>query len=243
MIEVTEVNTLHDLDPVIENLVKTGFVYLSYPTACPNCDNFVRLIGERKKNGSWFCPVCTAYWEYNKLEQQIPWEKAAWKVQTPSEIIIDRSPMSQFVPFGQNPTGFMQQFGGMTPRGAVSFDPTPIALAEEFPQNLETGFLTPSFGYRIKRKRRYLLAIAEDGTRTGRVKGGLSWGFDLVFKNRQKDEYDTLVAFWDLMGLWTPFQYTDPIKHTVHTCYFDSEVEAEASSFDALDFNVTITES
>jgi hypothetical protein len=239
MIDVTTVHTLHDLDPVIENLVRTGFVYLSYPTACPNCDNFVRLIGERKKNGSWYCPVCTGYWEYSKLDKQIPWEKAAWKVQTPSEVIVDRSPLSQFVTFGQDPTGFMAQFGGMVPRTARPWgDP----VANTFPHDLASGFLTPSFGYRIKRKRRYLLAIAEDGTRTGRVKGGLSWGFDLVFKNRQKDEYDTLVAFWDTMGLWTPFNYTDTIKGTSHVCYFDSEVEAEASSFDALDFNVTISE-
>jgi hypothetical protein len=224
------------LNPVITNLLKTGQVFLSFPVSCPECQTNVRLIGEHKTHGNWYCPNCVSYWPYDTLTEKIPWEKRAWKVQSLEEILVNNSPMSTFsVPKSAGvltvPKNGLR--GSLAPLG----DPLPV-----FPQNLTTGFLVPSYGYKLKRKRRYLLAVAEDGTRTGRTKGAFTWGFDLVFKNRTKDEYDTLLAFWELRGYAGAFTYVDAMRNSTHTTYFDSEIEAEGSSFDALDFSVQITE-
>lgn len=239
---------METVSPVVANLIDAQ-VYLSYPTRCPNCDGFVRLVGEHKLNGNWYCPLCSAYWAYSELEESIPWEKRFWSVQNQSELILDKSPMSSFQPKLPVITGvlFPETFGSSTPfegktptpLGGILFGDTP---APNFPMNIVTGFLVPSYGYRIRRERKYLLAIAEDGTRTGRVKGGMKWGFELVFKNRPKTEMDTLIGFWETQGFWTAFDYTDPFKETEHLCYFDSKVEIEVISFDTADFSVTIVE-
>jgi hypothetical protein len=102
--------------------------------------------------------------------------------------------------------------------------------------------LIPNYSYKLKRKRRRLLAVMEDGSRTGRVKGPDSWVFELVFTNRPLADFNTLVSFVDATGDATSFTYNDPLRGTSHTCYFDSDVEGEAKSFDNFDFSVLISE-
>lgn len=225
---------MNELNPTIANLLKNP-VFLSYPTACPECGTNVRLVGEHKLHGNWYCPKCMAYWPYDTLTEPIAWEKKAWKVQSSSEVLLDNSPMAQYNPVPLN-AGVVEE--GPQLMGSILLgDPLPV-----FPQNLTTGFLVPSFGYKQKRKRRYLLAVAEDGTRTGRVKGPFTWAFDLVWKNRSLEEYNTLLAFWETQGYAGQFVFQDAIRNSLHNVYFDSEIEAEASSFDVIDFNVSITE-
>lgn len=102
--------------------------------------------------------------------------------------------------------------------------------------------LTPDFSYKIKRHRRVLLAVAEDGTPTGRFKGPIRWSFEFVFRNRTVDEYETLRTFWETQGYHIPFDYTDPILGVTVSLRFDSEIECTGSSFNTLDFNVNATE-
>lgn len=233
---------MNELNPIIINLLKNP-VFLSYATVCPECGTNVRLVGEHKPHGNWYCPKCMAYWPYDTLTKSIRWEKKAWRVQNPSEVLLDNSPMAQYNPVPVN-EGVIAQPRGAVRSGASEIDlgGGGVLLEEPFPQNLDTGFLVPSYGYKLNRKRRYLLAVAEDGTRTGRIKGPSTWSFDLVWKNRSREEYETLLAFWELKGYANVFSYRDAIRQSDHLCYFDSEIEAEASSFDVLDFSCTITE-
>jgi hypothetical protein len=102
--------------------------------------------------------------------------------------------------------------------------------------------LEPDYTYKVHRQRRILLAIAEDGTPTGRFKGPIRWSFELVFRNRTVDEYESLRTFWETQGYHIPFTYTDPILGVTVTCRFDSEISMSGSSFNTLDFDCTITE-
>lgn len=100
-----------------------------------------------------------------------------------------------------------------------------------------------SYGTKPRPKRRQLLVTLEDGKRTGRVKSPTIWTYELVFTRRTIAEYETLVQFWDTMGYSTPFTYVDPIRQTTHTVYFDGELESNGyTSFNDIDFNVTVTE-
>lgn len=111
----------------------------------------------------------------------------------------------------------------------------PIVVNTSFP-------LVPNYSYKLSRKRRRLLAVMEDGSRTGRIKGPNSWVFELSFTNRPLSDYNTLLSFIDLVGDATPFYYVDGVRGTEHICYIDSDVEAEAKSFDNFDFSILITE-
>jgi hypothetical protein len=228
---------MNDLNPIIANLIKNP-VFLSHPTVCTVCGSNVRLVGEHKLHGNWYCPVCAAYWPYDTLVEPIKWEKRGWRVKEVSEVILDNSPMSQFNTLPVS----MSQRRPLGDAMIIGEGEDNIESGIVFPQNITTGFLVPSYGYKLKRKRRYLLAVAEDGTRTGRVKGGFTWAFDLVWKNRTLTEYNTLLAFWEAQGYASAFTYVDAIRGSSHACYFDSEIEAEASSFDVIDFSCTITE-
>ncbi len=125
--------------------------------------------------------------------------------------------------------------------------PTPGANSDppangypSYPHNLVTGFLVPSYGTKPKVHQRVLLAVAEDGTRTGRIKSGIQYGFDLVYKNRSTSEYATLMSFWQTMGLHLPFNYYDKLQNVWFTLYFDSEIEGEYLSFALIDFSVAV---
>lgn len=122
--------------------------------------------------------------------------------------------------------------------GAQSDPPTGFVV---FPHDLLTGFLVPNYGTKPKLNRKFLLAVAEDGTRTGRIKGGETWTFDLVFKNRTRTQYLTLRSFWNTMGYATEFAYYDKLLNIWFTLAFDSGIDAEYVSFDSVDFTVTVT--
>lgn len=113
---------------------------------------------------------------------------------------------------------------------------------ENFPMDLETSFLVPSYSSAIHRRVKTLVEVTEDYTRTGRLKNLGQFAFDLKFNQKTLDEYETLLAFWETQRYHLPFNYTDPFRNTSHICYFDSEVEAEPESFDLISFSVRITE-
>jgi hypothetical protein len=119
-----------------------------------------------------------------------------------------------------------------------------LGVNPSFPMNVSTGFLVPSYSYRIKRKRNAKLAVMSDFTRKGRIKSGNIWQFDLSWNQRPIEEYTTLIAFAEERGYHLPFDYTDPVLNDVtRICYFDSDVsDAEPSSFDSFNFSVRITE-
>jgi hypothetical protein len=138
------------------------------------------------------------------------------------------------VPF----TRLTNELEPMKPQSILMGDPL-----VDFPMDLNTGFLVPSYSYKIKRKRNVLLAVMEDFTRTGRIKSGTIWQFDLIWNERPIQEYEALIEFADLQGYHLPFQYTDVIRGTGHVCYADSDVsDAEADSFDTVRFSWRITE-
>jgi len=110
-----------------------------------------------------------------------------------------------------------------------------------YPHDLVTGFLVPNYGTKPKVHQKILLAVAEDGTRTGRIKSGQTYGFDLVYKSRSKSEYMTLLSFAVTQGFHLPFNYYDKWRDAWFVLYFDSELEGEYSSFDEIDFSVSVT--
>jgi len=111
----------------------------------------------------------------------------------------------------------------------------------EYPHDLVTGALVPNYGTKPKVQQKVLLAVAEDGTRTGRIKSGRIFGFELVYKARPKAEYMTLLAFTGTQGFHLPFNYYDKWRDEWFVLYFDSEIEGEYSSFDSIDFSISVT--
>lgn len=110
-----------------------------------------------------------------------------------------------------------------------------------YPHDLVTGFLVPNYGTKPKVSQKFLLAVAEDGTRTGRIKSGQTWTFDLVYKNRPATEYLTLLSFWTTMGYATQFAYYDKLLNQWYTLAFDSSIEGEYVSYNLIDFTITVT--
>ena len=196
--------------------ILNDFVRLSATGECPNCHKTTQLVGETRLNGNWICPWCYTYFPY-KDNPDIPVE----------------------VPFIKITNEFQQ-----VPVGAPLGDPPaatfPMVTNPADPNN---GFLVPSYSYKFKRKRRVLLAEMDDFTRTGRIKSGSIWQFDLVWNNRSVAEYEALVEFLDQQGYHLPFNYTDQVRGSNHICYFDSDVsEFSTESFDEGSFSVRITE-
>lgn len=109
-----------------------------------------------------------------------------------------------------------------------------------FPHDLVTGFLVPNYGTKMKVNQKFLLAVAEDGTRTGRIKSGQFWTTDLTFKSRPLAQYLSLWNFWSTVGFATEFAYYDKILNVWYIMAFDSDIEAEYVSFNLIDFNVTL---
>jgi hypothetical protein len=112
----------------------------------------------------------------------------------------------------------------------------------DFPMDLSTGFLVPSYGSKTRRKRNVLLGQAIDFTRYGRIKSGSIWQFDWTWNNRSRQEYDTLISFSAEMGYHLAFNLINPFRNTVHICYFDSEVEGDEQEFDTISFSVRLSE-
>ena len=109
-----------------------------------------------------------------------------------------------------------------------------------FPHDLLTGYLVPNYGTKPKVFQKFLLAVAEDGTRTGRIKSGQQWSFDLVFKNRPRAEFLALWSFWSTMGHATEFAFYDKLLNVWYIMAFDSAIEGEYVSFDLIDFTITV---
>src|SRR6185436_12044364 len=111
--------------------IKHSFVKLSEPVQCEKCDETVKLVGELRENGNWYCPSCE---EIN---------------------IGDFIPEVPFIKFD----AIEEKSSSVTPlMGGMLFGTgTP-----SFPMNLSTGFLVPSYSYKIVRKRRILIASTED---------------------------------------------------------------------------------
>ena len=129
---------------------------------------------------------------------------------------------------------------------SIKLSSQPLGVAPvDFPMDIATGFLVPSYsnGYEIKRKRNTLLAQAIDFTRFGRIKSGLIWQFNLAYFDRTSDEYETLASFAETQGNHLPFNYTDPFRQSTHVCYFESDISpAQAASFDGVSFSILISE-
>lgn len=121
--------------------------------------------------------------------------------------------------------------------GATSDPPVGYTV---FPHDLLTGYLVPSYGTKMKVNQKFLLAVAEDGTRTGRIKSGQLWSTDLTFKKRTRGEYLALWSFWSTMGYATEFAYYDKLLNVWYIMAFDSNIEAEYVSFDEVEFTVTL---
>lgn len=189
------------------------YIRLSSPTKCENCGRTTKFIGETRKFGNWYCPYCEQHYPYKENPN----------------IVVD----VPFVKLTDQLQNERQPFGA-----ALLGDP----VTTEFPMDTETGFLVPSFGYKISRKKNVLLAQAIDFTRFGRIKSGNIWQFDLVWNDRPVAEFETLVSFCDTQGYHLPFIYNDQVRHSTHICFFDSDVEAPAHSFDGMSFSVRITE-
>jgi hypothetical protein len=189
-------------------IVLNDYVRLTAPVTCLNCGKTVKMVGETKKNGNWWCGYC-----FNT----VPFEESAWPVAVPfTKLGAKLEPETQGQPLG--------------------------LPAANFPMNIETGFLVPSYGSRTSRKQNLLLSVANDFTRFGRIKSGSIWQFDLTWNGRASSEYEVLLAFADSQGFHLPFNYTDPVRQTSHILYFDSDILMEPESFDTLNFSVKLTE-
>jgi hypothetical protein len=192
------------------------FVKLSEIIECSNCGKQTKLIGETRKFGNWVCPYCFTYFPYI--------ETPNIKIEVPFIKLTDQ--------LNNEPIKQSSQLFG---------DPVTV----DFPMDMDTGFLVPSYtsGYEISRKRNLLLAQAIDFTRFGRIKAGVIWQYNLGYDDRTSDEYETLISFADSMGYHLPFNYTDPFRGSNHICYFDSDVSpAQPASFDGVSFSVKISE-
>lgn len=192
--------------------ILNDYIKLSVPYQCQNCGKISKMIGETRINGNWWCPFCAAFYSYK--DSNIPVEIPFIKLTSQLDHDVESA---QIKPLGVNAT-------------------------VEFPMNLNTGFLVPSFSYKIRRKRNVLLAQAIDFTRYGRMKSGAIWQYDLVFNNREISEFEVLISFADTQGFHIPFIYRDPLRGSTHNCYFDSEVEGDPSSFNEINFSVRISE-
>ena len=204
------------LTPQAMRIILSDFVRLSEEVTCPNCGKTTKMVGETRVNGNWICPECLAVFPYKtkKLAVSAPFVKLT------NQLLKTTAPLS---PVGLGPLG----------------DPP----TETFPLNMTTGFLVPSYSYKIKRKRNALLGQASDFTRYGRIKSGSIWQFDLVFNGRARDEFEVLVAFANTVGYHIPFNYHDAFRGSDHICYFDSDVsDGDVTSFDEISFSVRITE-
>jgi hypothetical protein len=201
------------MDTINLNTIIKDFVKISKPVVCVNCGEHTKLIGETLPNGGWGCPFCAAYYTYADHPEV--------KVDVPFIKLTDQLETKQeSILLGDPPTA-------------------------TFPMDMVTGFLVPSYStpYKIKRKKRVLLAEAIDFTRFGRIKSGLKWAFDLTWNDRPRDEYEVLIAFADTQGFQLPFNYTCPFRGSSHICYFDSDVsDGDVASFDDISFSVRITE-
>jgi hypothetical protein len=201
------------ITPETFKLIISDFVRISKNTVCPNCNQETKFIGESLLNGNWVCSWCFAYFPYR--------DNPDIEIETPfiklTNQLAPSEPKSQSILLGDAPV--------------------------DFPMNLTTGFLVPSYGYKLRRKRNAMLAVMDDFTRTGRIKSGNIWLFDLQWVDRSKEEYEALDAFADVQGFHEPFNYTDVFTGNEHICYFDSDIsDAVPSSFDAVDFSIKITE-
>lgn len=197
-----------------EQLVKviSDFIKLSEKVECPNCKKETKMIGEVRKNGNWWCPFCTAWF---------PFKEVSIATEVPFIKLTDQLNTTE-------PSVLMGE-----PLGAPNVD---------FPMNLDTDFLVPSYGSKSRRKRNVLLGQAIDFTRYGRIKSGSIWQFDLTFNERSRLEFETLLSFSAAQGYHLPFNYINPFRNTVHICYFDSEVEGDEVSFDTVNFTVRLSE-
>lgn len=194
----------------LEKLLE-GFIKLSVPTTCPNCEKTTKLIGERAATGNWWCPFCVQFFPYAEfpgIETEVPFTKLTTQ--------LEPSLLQTAAPLG--------------------------LPGDDFPMDLATGFLVPSYTHKIRRKRNILLATAIDFTRYGRIKSGTIWQYDLQFNERDLSEFETLASFVDTQGYHLPFNYTDPVRGTSHVMYFDSDVEGEAEPVNTISFGVRITE-
>jgi len=192
--------------------VLSDYIRLSEPFTCTNCGKTSRLIGEPRINGNWWCPFCFTYYPYK--------ETPDIQIEVPLVKLTNQLETA--------------------PKGVV-LEPlgTPSTV---FPMDLTTGFLVPSYSTKIRRKRNVLLAQAIDFTRYGRIKSESIWQFDLVFNKRMIAEFEVLISFADTQGYHLPFVYTDPIRHSTHTAFFDSDVEGDEVDFNVMDFSVRISE-
>jgi hypothetical protein len=210
---------MNDTTTITEQQLKNviqDFVRLSEETVCGNCGRQSKLIGETREFGNWVCPYCLTYFPYKDNPK----------------ILVE-------IPFIKLTT----QLDNAQPKSLQQ----PLGVAPvDFPMDLSTGFLVPSYSssaYRIKRKRNVLLGQAIDFTRFGRIKSGLVWGFVLGYNDRTQDEYETLASFAETMGNHNPFNYTDPFRQSSHVCFFESDIsDAEPASFDGVSFSIEISE-
>lgn len=47
-----------DVHRSVKDITAIGFVQLSEPLLCAECEEIVRYVGEHKVNGNWYCPAC-----------------------------------------------------------------------------------------------------------------------------------------------------------------------------------------
>lgn len=122
----------------------------------------------------------------------------------------------------------------------MPFPAPPNNGLESYPQNTTTGFLVPQYGSKRKPVRNALTFEANSGERSGRKRGGNALRFELVYKEKRVDEYDTLLSFFEAKDIFIAFNYFHLLNETWYVCYFEGEPESTANSFDSEDFTVVL---
>jgi hypothetical protein len=114
-----------------------------------------------------------------------------------------------------------------------------VLILEKFP------FSDPSASIKWERRKTVLVSVAEDRSRTARVKdkGGLSFeAFEVTFSNKNVAELQTAHDFFDRFYPGKKFIFEDKLRNIRKIVYFDSNISHEADASCAINFSFRINE-
>jgi uncharacterized protein (TIGR02217 family) len=110
---------------------------------------------------------------------------------------------------------------------------------------METFPLTPDFPVVETPRFNTLVSTFDNGAEQRRSKWTAPLReFSLQFKNRDKSEFDTLVAFFNsMLGAFTAFTFTNPNDATDYTVRFkDEQPKFSLTSFEKYTFEIQLIE-
>jgi hypothetical protein len=100
----------------------------------------------------------------------------------------------------------------------------------------------PNYSYEISSDNNTLASLAEDGTATMRLKGGLKKTLALQFTGRPYHEYVTINNFWETHQKHEKFFYRDIDLEKVYLVRFDTGLRVQVEGPDIVTINITLRE-